>query len=96
MEHFEIGDCDAIPHDLPNIIRRLFNLKNLRLENCVGKYTREIVKVVQTLKKLRTLELININLNDCLEDGIENCDGITAFLIIPSYNTRVSINYCYS
>ena len=95
LEHFEIGHCDLIPYELPFIIGRLSNLKKLRMENICGNFTKELFNVVNKLKELRSLELININFNDFLDDGLENCVFITAFLIIPTYKTHVSINYCY-
>lgn len=100
LEVLEIGDCEYIPDGFPIFIQNLTNLKSLRLENCSDnfeKYAKDFFYAISTLEKLRLLELVNINFNDCVEEGLEKCDGITGLLIIPMYAKKVIyiIYYCY-
>ncbi|VVC43987.1 F-box domain,Leucine-rich repeat domain, L domain-like [Cinara cedri] len=88
LEVLEIGDCDCLKDDFPKLLKKLINLKSLRLENCYGRwenYSKDYFDAIRSMKKLKTLELINISFNDRVEEELQKCNGITALLIIPSY-----------
>lgn len=91
LEFFEIGDCDCLSTELASPLKRLVNLKSLRLENC-GRWdssAHEVFTVIRSLEKLTILELINIEFSSVVEDELEKCVGIKALLIIPAYVSQV-------
>ncbi|VVC43512.1 Methyl-CpG DNA binding,F-box domain,Leucine-rich repeat domain, L domain-like,DNA-binding domain [Cinara cedri] len=98
LEILEIGDCESLPDDFPMFLKKLTNLRSLRLENCCGrweKFAKEYFDAIRSLKKLKKLELINIEFSDCVEQQLEKCDGITALLIIPAYVSQSATTNCH-
>lgn len=74
------------------LIKRFTNLKSLRLENCDNweKCSKNIFNAIRSLKKLKSLELINIKFNACIKNELEKCTGIQSLGIIPTYDYEVS------
>lgn len=98
LEHLKIGNCDFLLEGFQVFLKKLSNLRSLRLENFQGgleKYAKENFDAIRSLKKLKKLELINIEFNDCVKQQLEKCDGLTALLIIPVYVCQVSIIQLY-
>ncbi|VVC34532.1 Methyl-CpG DNA binding,Helitron helicase-like domain,Leucine-rich repeat domain, L domain-like,DNA- [Cinara cedri] len=97
LEVLEIGDCTCLPDDFPKFLKKLTNLRSLRLENCFDrweKFTEEYFDAILSIKKLKNLELINIEFNDCVAQELAKCDGLTALLIIPVYVRDCSTINC--
>lgn len=92
LENLELGHCNNLSERFAMLIRRFTNLKSLRLENCDkwGKYSGTIFNAIRSLKKLKSLELINININSRTKYELEKCIGIQALCIIPLYDYEVS------
>lgn len=94
MEFFEIGDCYSITKDFVGVLKRLINLKSLRLENCGNNFkhfVRGVFRSIRSLEKLEILQLINIEINDDVEVELAICSGIKVLMIIPMYNNEVII-----
>jgi len=53
-------------------------------------YAQDIFVAIRSLKKLKILELINIDFSIYVEEELERCDNIRALLIIPAYISQVS------
>ncbi|VVC42792.1 WHEP-TRS domain,Prolyl-tRNA synthetase, class II,Proline-tRNA ligase, class II, C-terminal,Anticodon- [Cinara cedri] len=88
LETLEIGDCEYLPNDFSMVLKKLTNLRYLRLENCCGKwkeFAEEYFDAILSMKKLKKLELINIEFSDCVAQKLAKCNSITALLIIPAY-----------
>jgi len=88
-----IGDCENLPKDFTGVLKRLINLKSLRLENCFdgwNQYAQDLFVTIRNLEKLKTLELINIDFSTHIEYELKKCDGIRALLIIPVYGNQIS------
>ncbi|VVC41320.1 Leucine-rich repeat domain, L domain-like [Cinara cedri] len=99
LEVLEIGDCKCLPDDFPMYLKKLINLRSLRLINCHGrwdKFAMEYFSAIRSLKKLKNLELVNIVFNQCVKEQLEQCDGITGLLIIPAiYLLELANNNCH-
>lgn len=95
LEHLAIGDCNSLSIDFVVSLRRLYNLKSLRLENCCGAnwnlIAQDVCRAIKSLDKLTILELINIEVNKIVEEQLEKCCGLRVLLIIPCYLTNVSL-----
>lgn len=94
LMHLEIGDCVLINEDFAILLKRFVNLTFLRLEkyNCrIYSVTQEVFRSIKNLKKLTSLQLVNIHFNDTVKREMENCDNIKTLLIIPIYYIFVSI-----
>lgn len=90
----EIGDADCLTKDFAVSLKKFENLTSLRFENCCGGWENIVLDVfcaIRGLKKLRILELINIEFSNNVEDELEKCDGIKGLLIIPAYVSQVCI-----
>jgi len=88
-----IGDCENLPKDFTGVLKRLINLKSLRLENCFdgwNQYAQDLFVTIRNLEKLKTLELVNIDFSAHIEYELKKCDGIRALLIIPVYVNQIS------
>ncbi|VVC36907.1 Methyl-CpG DNA binding,F-box domain,Leucine-rich repeat domain, L domain-like,DNA-binding domain [Cinara cedri] len=98
LEVLEIGDCEWLPVDFPMFLKKLTNLRSLRLEKFCKrqeKFEKETFNAIRSLKKLKKLELINIDFSNCVAQKLAKCDGIKALLIIPTYNCEsATINRC--
>lgn len=97
LEFLEIGDCDHLPVNFGDIIKRLVNLKSLRLENCnaicnheLKLESHEVFTSIKDLPNLKILELVNINLCVCVESAVRQWNGLKALMIGPVLNNNVS------
>lgn len=94
MKCLEIGDCDSLSEDFAEVLKRFKNLSSLRLENCYGKFNTlapNVISSIKCLDKLKILQLINIDLDINIVDGLETCFHIRYLMIIPLCITPVSI-----
>lgn len=76
----------SLPNDFFIFIKECINLKSLRLEKCYNRWERdaeEMFNGIRTLKKLRTLELVEIRFCKLVKQELEKLNGITHLLLIP-------------
>lgn len=96
LEYLEIGECECLSKDFATVLKRLTNLKSLRLENCCGRwdsFAQDVFCAIRSLEKLTILELINIEFSSCVENELEKCVGVKSLLIIPAYVSQVSVRF---
>lgn len=94
LEVLEIGDCNRLSKEFAVSLQRFINLANLRLVNCRDGWeniAEDIFNTIRSLEKLRTLELINIQFTNSIEEELGKCVGIRFLLIIAAYVSEVSI-----
>lgn len=94
LEVLEIGDCDCLSKDFAGIIKKLFNLTSLRMENCLDRwesFAQEVFDAIRSHENLKILELIQIKFSNTVKDGLEKCDRLKVLFISPVYDRNVSI-----
>jgi len=93
LQHFEIGDCDALEGDLAEVIRRLVNLRSLRLENLIGNisYSLDVFDAINGLKALNILELVNVEFHEVMGQKLIASKNFKFFLVVPVYQSSVRL-----
>lgn len=94
LEVLEIGDCECLCERFVSVLKRLVNLKRLRLENCLFKwesFAYEAFYAINKLEKLEILELINLGFCETVQQALmmTSCKSI---LLVPIYPPQVSIH----
>lgn len=97
--HLEIGHCENMSEEFAIALKRFVNLTSLKLDNyyCnTTEVTHEIFETIRGLKKLTTLEFINISCEIDVINELEQCDNIRILTIYPIYVSILAIyKYIY-
>ncbi|VVC38974.1 Methyl-CpG DNA binding,F-box domain,Leucine-rich repeat domain, L domain-like,DNA-binding domain [Cinara cedri] len=88
LETLEIGDCENLPDDFTMFLKKITNLRSLRLENCYTRFLSKNLGAIRSMKNLKKLELINAEITDFVAIELRKCHGITALLIIPLFEEK--------
>ena len=93
LDVLELGECNGeLTEELAASIGKLSNLRKLRLEQLTNlEPDFKLFESLKSLQRLKSLELINIELRTGFCEAITACTNIENLLIIPLYKTEVSV-----
>ncbi|KAL2514496.1 putative disease resistance RPP13-like protein 1 [Forsythia ovata] len=93
LEHFEIDDCDDLVTLWPseNIVRRLVNLKSVRVKRCPKLLSMREIVVIGSLgiESCASLELLPDNISSCRDLVISKCPSLKMMTTLEDCSTSL-------
>ncbi|KAF2887382.1 hypothetical protein ILUMI_18791 [Ignelater luminosus] len=92
LQSLSLGGCAYFSQEFTITLKKLVQLKKLRLERCRGLTVLAIFEAVATMHNLKHLEMVDINIPGGIDSAIARCTNLTKLLIAPYFEQLEDIN----
>lgn len=84
LESLGLGDCQFLANSFVHFVQRLPALKSLHLEQCREWQPLVVLEGLSKCARLKTLELLDFNINEEFPMGLKLCTNLTELTVIPN------------